>query len=130
MKNFRTFLEQLETLEKKNLSPGEYNALKKAEKAFGVFPSYIFSTKAIAPGWDFLSSLDKFDQTTFGGVSLKPGEELFRLVSEVGSVTDQFPLVKVNLGKMKIFYLDHSASEEGEVKFERPVSMTFIKKLV
>lgn len=82
-----------------------------------------FGTKNAPLGVELLE-LSDWDKRHYADIELKDGEKLFRLSSDTMRISGQKPLVKVNLDRCLVYYMDR---DEEPVTFEsRGVQMTFL----
>lgn len=75
----------------------------------------------------YLIKLDDFDKQIISGLKLKEGEKIFRYINRSSAIGGMKPLIKINVEKSLLYFLESESANSGEIIFEkRGVKADFI----
>jgi hypothetical protein len=66
----------------------------------------------------YLFNLDEYDQNLVKNIKLKEGETIFRYFNEISAIGGFVMFIKINVNKLKAYFLKSEAMSEGSIEFE------------
>lgn len=74
------------------------------------------------PNWrntGYLLKLDEHDKELVKNIELKDGEHIFRYHTYTTKISNQEPLIKINIPKALAYFISEKGKEEGIIEFEK-----------
>lgn len=66
----------------------------------------------------YLLKLDDFDKQIISSLKFKKGEKVFRYINRASAIGGMKPLIKINVDKSLLYFLDSESADSGEIIFE------------
>lgn len=111
----------LKLLKKKDIEEGNY-FYRRYEGAIGSF-AWRSDTNRYNEG--ILYPLDEFDKEFYSHLRLKEGESLFRYKTEIMG-DNLFPLIKINLDKMLVYFLEDAEDEKNPKFYSKGTPLQYL----